>query len=190
MNNLTNLELKARCGDLNEAHRRVRAIGAVDQGSSHDIDTYFRVPSGRFKLRELDGGPRGVLIYYDRPDEAHSRYSDYYLAHIADCASLKNLLTAAFDILVVVEKDRHLYMYGDTRIHLDTVEGLGTFVELETVIRGQREVDAVAEHEYVKEALALDHGETLAVSYSDLVLARSGRDDAGGRPGGLSRHGV
>jgi predicted adenylyl cyclase CyaB len=138
-------------------------------------DTYFRVPRGRLKLRRIGGSPHSTLIYYDRPDRAESRYSEYYLAPVVDAEEVETLLDTALGTLVKVDKTRHLFLYGATRIHLDRVENLGCFVELETVVQYQTEEDALAEHELVKQTLGLDERETVAVSYGDLLQERSRR---------------
>lgn len=103
-------------------------------------------------------------------DLAKSRYSEYHLAPVGDPEVLRTLLDAALGTLVTVIKTRRLLLYGATRIHLDQVEGLGRFIELETVILDQTEQEARAEHEIVKKALGLKRRETVATGYSDLLL--------------------
>ena len=88
------------------------------------------------------------------------------------------LLDAALGTLVRVIKSRHVLLYSATRIHLDQVESLGRFVELETVLRGQSEEEAQAEQELVKQALGLNRREPVAFSYSDLLLRAKERQDA------------
>jgi predicted adenylyl cyclase CyaB len=144
-------------------------------GERRQGDTYFRVSCGRLKLRRIGGSPHGTLIYYDRSDRAESRYSRYYFALVDDAEEVETLLDAALGTLVKVDKIRHLFLYGATRIHLDRVENLGCFVELETVMQYQTEEEARAEHELVKQTLGLDERETIAVSYGDLLQERSRR---------------
>ncbi len=138
-------------------------------------DTYFRVPHGRPKLRRIRDSPHGTLIYYDRPDRPESRYSYYHLAPVNEAEEIEPLLGATLGTHVKVDKTRHLFLFGATRIHLDRVANLGCFVELETVILYQREEEAYAEHELVKQTLRLDECETVAVSYGDLLQERSRR---------------
>ena len=144
-------------------------------GEHRQGDTYFRVPRGRLKLRRIRGSPHSTLIYYDRPDRTESRYSEYHLAPVDDAEEVETLLGTALGTLVKVGKTRHLFSYGATRIHLDQVENLGCFVELETVIQYQTEEEARAEHELVKQTLGLDEREIVAVSYGDLLQERSRR---------------
>ena len=132
------------------------------------LDTYFSVPQGRLKLREID--PHDAeLIYYERSDLAESRYSNYQICDIPEPMAFKQIATTALGVRTVVEKRRELWIFGNTRIHLDEVKNLGQFVELETVIRNQTEAEAQAEHQFVKDALGIKEADLVSVSYSDLV---------------------
>ncbi len=165
----TNLEFKARYQSFDALQRRLGDLQAMYRQTIHQVDTYFESQTGRLKLREIAESREGWLIYYERPNRQASRYSEYQLCEIADAATLKNLLTRALGIKAVVKKQRELWMFNHTRIHLDTVKELGRFIELETVFQGQTEAQAVAEHEHVKTTLNLDTAEPIAGSYSDLV---------------------
>ncbi len=101
---MKNLEIKARYAELDLARQRARSLGARDTGVSRDVDTYFRVPQGRLKLRRTEGSPHGTLIYYDRPDLTESRYSEYYLAPVHDPEVTRALLDGALDTFVTVTK--------------------------------------------------------------------------------------
>ncbi|MDP9382510.1 MAG: class IV adenylate cyclase [Chloroflexota bacterium] len=169
---MKNLEIKARFADLELAQELARTLGAQDRGVSRDVDTYFRAPRGRLKLRQREGEAHGTLIYYERPDTAVSRYSEYSLARVVDSEAMRNLLDASLGTLVTVSKTRRLLLYGATRVHLDVVDGLGCFVELETVMTRQSEQEARREHELVREAMELKGREVVEVSYSDLLLRR------------------
>ena len=131
-------------------------------------DTYFRTRSGRLKLREEEPGG-ATLIQYDRPDEASARESRYRLARVDDPRELRASLDAALGTLVVVEKERRLLLWEGVRIHLDTVAGLGSFVELEGV--APPDSDLSAEREKVARLQqALGIAEVLTDSYSDRLL--------------------
>ncbi len=180
----TNLEFKAQFQSLDELYPRLADLNAVHHETVHQIDTYFHVTKGkdalksgacqpRLKLREVNGWSEGWLIYYERPNQEESRYSQYQLCEIADPGSLKNLLTLALGVKTIVKKQREIWMFNHTRIHLDTVTDLGQFIELETVFQGQTEVDAIDEHRYVKTTLRLDTTDPIAVSYSDLIMQKS-----------------
>lgn len=169
---MKNLEIKTRYPDLDLARQIARSLSAQDMGASQDVDTYFRVSHGRLKLRQTEDGSQDTLIYYERPDRAESRYSEYHLAPVGAPETTKTLLDGALGTLVTVTKTRHLFLYGMPRIHLDQVEGLRRFVELETAIREQTEEAARSEHELVKKALDLDRQEIVAAGYGDLLLER------------------
>ena len=80
------------------------------------------------------------------------------------------MMMDALGVKAIVDKVRELWMYGNTRIHIDDVEGLGHFVELETVITNQTNTEAQAEHHLVKRALEIDDAKIIPVSYSDLIF--------------------
>jgi len=162
-----NVELKARDADPAGTLRRALALGATDEGVLTQRDTYFAGARGRLKLREEADG--AYLIAYVRPDGEDARTSAYRLADVADPVAMREALDAALGTLVTVDKRRHLLLYENVRIHLDEVDGLGAFVELEGVAAADS--DLAREHELVarlREELAL--GEPVAVSYSDLLL--------------------
>ena len=191
----TNLEFKAHCRSLESLYPRLADLNAVHHETVHQIDTYFYVtqvkdPSiletckPRLKLREIsearDQGMPSVdeageawLIYYERPNQSESRYSQYQLSKVSDPSTLKALLTAALGIETIVQKQREVWMFKNTRIHLDTVTDLGQFIELETVFQGQTEAEAIDEHQHVKNILHLSTADPVAVSYSDLVMQNS-----------------
>jgi homotetrameric cytidine deaminase len=166
-----NVEIKAHDADPAATLERALALGASDEGVLSQRDTYFAGARGRLKLREQEGGSEAGarLIAYSRPDEDAARTSAYRLAEVGDPDALREALDAALGTLVVVDKRRHLLLYENVRIHLDEVQGLGSFVELEGV--AQADSDLSSEHELVarlREELAL--GGAVAVSYSDLLL--------------------
>jgi homotetrameric cytidine deaminase len=163
-----NVELKALDPHPARSLAVCRELGADDRGVLRQRDTYFRTRAGRLKLRvEEPGG--AVLIQYDRADAATARESRYRLAPVSDPEALRASLDAALGTLVVVDKERHLLLWDGVRIHLDTVAGLGSFVELEGV--AAPESDLSAEHEkvaHLRDALGI--GEILSGSYSDRLL--------------------
>ena len=165
---MKNLELKSKCVNMEKLRRLMFELGAEHQKTMHQIDTYFNVPKGRLKLREIDG-EMAQLVYYERADESASRYSNYSIVEITDASGFKQMMNA-IGVKAVVDKVRELWMYGNTRIHVDDVDGLGHFVELETVITNQTNTEAQAEHHFVKRALEIDDVEIVPVSYSDLIL--------------------
>lgn len=165
---MKNLELKAKCGCLDSVRRQLIDFKAEFRETVEQIDTYFNVPKGRLKLRKINGS-EAYLVYYERGNSAGSRYSTYQLWNVTYQAGFMEILTTVLGVKVIVEKQRELWLFGDTRIHLDRVMNLGAFVELETVIRNQTEREAWMEHQSVKEAIGIMERDLIAESYSDLL---------------------
>jgi homotetrameric cytidine deaminase len=179
-----NIELKAPDPDPARSLAVCRELGAEDRGVLRQRDTYFRTRSGRLKLREEEPGG-AVLIQYDRPDAAEARESRYRLTRVEDPDDLRASLDAALGTLVVVDKERHLFMWDGVRIHLDTVDGLGSFVELEGVAPADSDLGPERE-KLARLQRELGIEEVLTDSYSDRLLgaealiaaAREARDRA------------
>jgi predicted adenylyl cyclase CyaB len=164
-----NLELKARCSDLEEAGARAKSMNAHDAGLEVQTDTYFRVPSGRLKLREIEGKPT-VLIFYERPDSTSARLSKYHLVPVPDAAAMKALLADAFGVRGVVAKWRRIWLWHNVRIHLDDVAGLGSFIEFEAVITSEAEESAApGQLDELSRVFAISPSDHIAASYADLL---------------------
>jgi adenylate cyclase class IV len=169
-----NIELKAADADPAASERACRALGAADHGHLHQRDTYFGVATGLLKLREDLGRGEGELIFYLRAHEAGLRSSSYWRTPATDPAALLSLLSAAHGVTGVVTKRRRLFLHRNVRIHLDEVDGLGAFIELESVLaiagaESPAEAEALAA---VVAALGLDRRETIA-AYLELISAAS-----------------
>jgi len=184
-----NVELKARDPHPDRSLERARALGAEDRGELRQRDTYFGAARGRLKLREQEPGG-AELIAYERADAAEARESRYRIAPVADPAALREALEAALGTDVVVDKRRHLLLWEGVRIHLDRVEGLGAFVELEGVAGA--ESDLARERALVdrlRAELAIADDAVEATGYADLLRAAGSRsaagDGAGDRAGEL-----
>ena len=156
-----NVEIKARIGSTRELEPRVRAIAGAAPVELHQADVFFHCGQGRLKLRRHSGGA-AELIYYRRPDTPGPRESRYLRTEVADAAGLERQLAGAYGIRAMVRKRRLVYISGRTRIHLDEVEGLGHFLELEVVLADGE--DAAAG---VREAHALM--ERLGIAAAQLV---------------------
>ena len=170
---MRNIELKARTDDLGRAEGVCRDLGAACQWTRRQTDIYFRVADGRLKLRiEEPGG--AVLVRYYRPDAAAARDCQYDLTPIDDPAATLADLEARHGILVRVVKTRTLHLLDHVRIHLDRVEGLGTFLEFEAVMSPDR--DDAATHgllDRLRAAFGIAPSDLVGQSYSDLLLASS-----------------
>lgn len=139
-----NMEIKARVQSLRAIERRVRERADEGPVALAQEDTFFVCPQGRLKLRKLSA-QRGELIYYERPDSGEPKESQYTIFRTSDPDGLTATLSSALQVRGVVRKTRTLYLIGLTRVHLDSVEGLGEFVELEVVLQpGQNASEGTA----------------------------------------------
>jgi len=165
-----NVEIKARDADPEATAARCQALGATDQGVLHQRDTYFAGRHGRLKLRVEDGSA-AELIAYRRPDTTEAEESAFIRAAAADPAALREALDAALGQTVVVVKRRRLWLWEHVRIHLDDVEGLGTFIELEAMVGPGLNTpeEAAAKVARLRSELAIADDALVAVGYSDLL---------------------
>ena len=169
----SNIEIKARVGDFAALKARAESLSDGPVKVISQEDTFFKTEQGRLKLRVL-APDLGYLIYYERPDQDGPKRSDYHLAETRDPENLKTALSLALGIRGVVKKTRYLYMAGQTRIHLDQVEGLGHFLELEVVLReGQSDAEGQAIAEDLMRRLGVRGGALIEGAYMDLLEGKS-----------------
>lgn len=165
-----NLELKATCSSLSAARNVARRIGAKYAGKMRQTDTYYRVRSGRLKLREIDG-KRSELICYERPSRRRSRYSNYVVIPLEKARPVQDVLRAVLGESIVVRKERTLFLYKNSRIHLDRVRGLGSFIEFEVLVKN-RNKQAEGLMRFLRKEFGIRKNSLIAGSYSDLRLER------------------
>ena len=115
-------------------------------------------------------GRRSQLIYYTRADQDGPKRSDYEIFETDDPDRLKTILAAAYGIRGVVKKTRYLYLVGQTRVHLDDVEGLGQFMELEVVMQeGQSDAEGEQIAQDLMIRLGVEGSDLLEGAYMDLL---------------------
>jgi predicted adenylyl cyclase CyaB len=171
---MKNFELKAVAHDLGRLRRTLRALGAKRQRPLAQTDTYFSVPSGRLKLRQRKGGRTAELLVYLRPDARRARASEYQKLPVSDAPGLLKLFRGMFTEDVCVRKTRDLWMLGETRVHLDRVDGLGAFVEIEVPFEGGAGPARQTMTRLVRE-LGIARADVLDRSYADLLANRPAR---------------
>ena len=166
-----NIEIKARCPDPQAIRATLRARNAAFRGTDRQIDTYFKVKRGRLKLRE--GQIENALVYYEREDQAGPKQSDVTLFPSAPGSALKEILIRSLGILAVVEKRREIYFIDNVKFHIDTVKGLGSFVEIEAIDADSSlgRDKLLAQCQEFLELFKIASGDLIAVSYSDLLLS-------------------
>jgi len=150
-----NIEIKTPLPDRARVGERLEALGARLAWRREQRDTFFRVPAWYLKLREVRER-EGELIAYTRAPGSEPRPSDYDIAPVPEPDTLRRALTRSLGVRGVVEKTRTLYLWKHTRIHLDTVRGLGEFLELEAVAKAISLDEAREEADTVIAALELD----------------------------------
>lgn len=168
----SNIEIKARARDFEEIRRRAESLSDTSVEVIPQEDTFFNTEKGRLKLRTLTLN-RGQLIYYTRLDQEGPKRSEYHIYETSDPEKLKRVLGYAYEIRGVVRKTRYLYLVGQTRVHLDDVEGLGQFMELEVVMgEGQSDAEGQAIAEDLMSRLGVERGDLIEGAYMDLLESR------------------
>lgn len=166
-----NVEIKAAVPALTPVIDALKSIAPGVPESLVQEDTFFVCPSGRLKLRKLSES-RGELIHYVRTDEAGPKESSYICAPTSEPDLLRDVLALACGTLGVVRKRRSVHMIGRTRVHLDEVEGLGTFVELEVVLDGEESAEiGTREARELMVALGIREEQLAGGAYIDLLRA-------------------
>lgn len=165
-----NIEIKARYGNSSKVRQILKSMKANFKGIDHQIDTYFKLPNGRLKLRE--GNIENYLIHYDREDKPGPRQSNVTLFQTPADSSLKEILSKSLGKLVVVDKQREIYFIGNVKFHIDKVEGFGSFIEIEAIDKdGSIGKEKLLEQckQYMK-LFGIKVADLIPCSYSDLLL--------------------
>lgn len=173
-----NVEIKARCRDIGAARGRLEELNAVRHGLDEQTDTYFVVPEGRMKLRE--GRIENSLIFYRRMDQPGPKASHVSRFDLSPADhDLKGVLSDALGVRSVVHKAREIYFLSNVKIHLDEVDGLGSFLEIEAIdTTGQRTRPQLRRQcRALMAKLGVSTEDLLDGSYSDMVAF--GRHEAG-----------
>lgn len=168
-----NVEIKARVRDAVRFAALACDLCGAEPVHIRQSDVFFPAASGRLKLRRFDAA-RGELIHYDRPDAAGPKTSRYRLVPVADPDGLAAALAAALGVSGRVDKVRRLWLAGRTRIHLDAVEGLGDFMELEVVLaEGEDPRGGEDEARDLMRRLEIAPGDLVEGAYLDLLKGRT-----------------
>ena len=167
---LLNFEFKARLTNEPRVREALKRLGARFIGTDRQIDTYFRVPSGRLKVRE--GRIENALIFYRRSDVRRARQAAVEMMLLPRRNSLRAILTHALGTLAVVDKRREIYFVKNVKIHLDRVRQLGKFVEVEAISRTSDVKKIRSQARQFQELFGITAKDIVAESYSDLILAK------------------
>ncbi|PAV88547.1 hypothetical protein WR25_21839 [Diploscapter pachys] len=171
-----NLEIKASVKDLNKLLELARKLTGTDGKVLIQYDVFFNSPKERLKLREVveDGKKNIELIWYARPDTAGPKLSDYNKVGFSEeqGQEMKKLLSNSMGVKGEVRKKRHLFIYEQTRIHVDEVEELGNFMELEVCLKPEETVEQGTRiAEFIRNELQIPESDLLTSAYMDMLQA-------------------
>jgi adenylate cyclase class IV len=165
----SNVEIKARVQDLAGIRAKVVALAPAPGEIVDQTDTFFVVPQGRLKVRAFSDGS-GELISYQRSDQPGPKESVYTRVLCQDAPAVVVALSRVLAVRGDVTKRREVFLVGRTRVHLDQVERLGCFVELEVVLSpGERVEDGHREAQALLRSLDIPSAALVAEAYIDLL---------------------
>ncbi|XP_020514877.2 adenylate cyclase CyaB isoform X1 [Labrus bergylta] len=166
----SNVEIKASVSDRAQFAKKAALLSQSEGTIIKQHDTFFNCSQGRLKLRDFMNNS-GQLIFYERPDTNGPKLSRYSISPTSDPPSLRAVLADALGVKGEVKKERTLFLIGQTRVHLDTVEGLGNYMELEVVMRPEQTVEEGQQiAEDLMEKLGVSKESLVTGAYMDLLL--------------------
>lgn len=167
-----NIEIKAKTNDPEFIRSYLRNSRAEFKGIDLQTDTYFNVPSGRLKLRE--GNIENNLIYYERKNTAGAKESSFELVKVPDAKTLKDVLTRSIGVKIVVKKKREIYFIKNVKFHIDEVESLGNFAEIEAsdLYADVSKEELQKQCDFYSGELNIKEQDLVSVSYSDMLFAQ------------------
>lgn len=164
------IEFKALCGNHERIREKLKQKNARFAGTDHQIDTYFRAPRGRLKLRE--GNIENSLVFYFRPDAAGPKQSNVTMSAVPADSDIKEVLSQALGVMVAVDKRREIYFVENVKIHLDEVAGLGRFLEVEAIGSADEAEKLRRQCDDFLREFGVQQEDFVAESYSDLLLSK------------------
>lgn len=156
-----NVEIKARVNDFDRVQSLVAKIADSGPIDILQEDTFFNCRKGRLKIRKFSDSD-GELIYYDRENSSEPTECTYTIVKISEPDAVSKVLGESLGVRGVVQKRRTLFTTGQTRIHLDDVEGLGKFIELEVVLSPEQSMSE-------GRSITISLMEKLGISEADLI---------------------
>ena len=167
-----NIEIKAQIESVESLAPKAAAL--ANEGPSEIVqdDTFFCCESGRLKLRTFSTN-HGELIFYRRANPHGPKESFYLRSPTSAPEILRESLSLAYGQVGRVQKHRTLFLVGRTRVHLDRVEGLGHFLELEVVLTdGEPSEVGILEARELMEKLGVKPHQLIEGAYVDLLAQR------------------
>jgi adenylate cyclase, class 2 len=164
------IEIKARTNKPDKIRKILQEHNAIFKGLDNQTDTYFNCKNGRLKLRE--GNIENHLIHYNRENKHKAKESSVTLYRSNPGSGLKDVLTNGLEILVVVKKEREIYYINNVKIHIDRVNQLGSFVEIEAIDEtgelGREKLNIQCKNFML--LLSIHEDDLIDCSYSDMLL--------------------
>jgi len=166
-----NIELKARCVNISNVRNILISLNAFFKGEDHQTDTYFNIQNGRLKIRE--GTIENCLVYYERPNYLKPMKCCYDIIKFEPndktLESIKKILISSLGIKVIIEKKREIYFIGNVKFHLDSVNNLGNFLEIEAIGSEFDNEESLSGqcNEYILQ-LGIKEEDMIGLSYSDM----------------------
>jgi predicted adenylyl cyclase CyaB len=164
---MLNFEIKTKISNPSKTLNKLRKIGVVYKNTMNQVDYYFKVGTYKEKIREIDKKTI-QLISYKRLEKKGKKNSNYIIKKLS--LKQKNNLLKQKPLLCVVNKTRELWIYKHTRIHFDNVVNLGSFLEIETVVKNISKKRGLDEFKKIVNLLKINLKRTEEHSYSDLIL--------------------
>ena len=170
INHISTIEIKAKCTNQEKIREILKLHNADFKGVDHQVDTYFKVNNGRLKLRE--GNIENYLIFYERENVEGPKQSKALFYKNDPSSNLKDLLTKSIGILTIVDKQREIYFIKNIKFHLDNVQNLGTFIEVEVrdTVGDVKKEKLLQQCNFYLELLGIKETDFLENSYSDQIL--------------------
>ncbi|MES1225215.1 MAG: class IV adenylate cyclase [Bacteroidota bacterium] len=167
-----NIEIKARTDKADKIRAFLLANNAEFKGTDFQTDTYFHTTRGRLKLRQ--GNIENNLIYYERENQSGPKQSNFSLLEIKEPEILKSMLAAATGVKIAVEKQREIYFINNVKFHLDIIQQLGSFVEIEASNKYAplSAAQLTEQCSFYMQQFGIEEKDLINVSYSDMLLEK------------------
>ncbi len=167
-----NIEIKARIASVEALEPKAAALANSGPIKIFQDDTFFQCETGRLKLRSFSE-TNGELIYYKRSNQPGPKESFYVRSQTDEPASLREALLLAYGEAGRVRKNRTLYLVGRTRVHLDKVEGLGDFLELEVVLsEGESTQSGIDVAHHLMAQFGIEPAQLIEGAYVELLMEK------------------
>lgn len=166
----TNIEIKAKISDYEKLVKSAEQLSDSPVQVVRQKDIYYNIESGRLKLRIIND-KEGELIFYIRDDVSGPKKSLYMIHRTDNPESMDLILGNSLGKIGTIEKKRYLYLTGQTRIHIDNVTELDSFVELEAVLSDkQTDIEGIRIVNNIMNKLLILEEQLVQSSYIDLLL--------------------